>query len=194
MQDDLNTQQAREHLQMVERILAESSQRMNFGESLFIVWGVYSAVATLGFYFIARNVLPQQALWGQVVLLALAIGFTIWRVRTSREARARRSIVQREFLNVLFLTLGLAFVANVGAFNLFSGMAASAIWSFSEAIVLFFIGMHGNRRAQVCGIAVVVSMVIANFAPTRDAMAYVLAAGMLVGYAGFGVAELLAGD
>ncbi|MBV8722108.1 MAG: hypothetical protein JO277_08170, partial [Candidatus Eremiobacteraeota bacterium] len=46
------------------------------------------------------------------------------------------------------------------------------------------------RRAQVCGITVVVSMVVANF--TRgDVTAYALAAGMIAGYGGFGVAELL---
>jgi hypothetical protein len=102
-------------------------------------------------------------------------------------------LVEREFFNVLWLTLALAFVANVGAFNLFAGWGGAAIWTFTEAIVLFFIGMHGNRRAQVAGVLVVVSLVAANFVSTSIA-GYVLAAGMLVGYAGFGVAELLAGD
>jgi hypothetical protein len=53
--------------------------------------------------------------------------------------------------------------------------------------------MHGNRRAQVAGILVVVSLIAANFAPPAIA-GYILAAGMLGGYAGFGVSELLAHD
>jgi hypothetical protein len=40
---------------------------------------------------------------------------------------------------------------------------------------------------------VVVSLVAANFAPPSMA-AYVLAAGMLAGYGGFGLSELLARD
>jgi hypothetical protein len=58
---------------------------------------------------------------------------------------------------------------------------------------LFFIGLHGNRRAQLAGIAVIVSLIAANF--TDPAIAgYILAAGMVVGYAGFGLAEMLARD
>jgi hypothetical protein len=101
--------------------------------------------------------------------------------------------VQREFFNMLWLTMGLAFIVNVGAFNIFRGWASAGIWSFAEAIVLFFIGIHGNRRALVAGIVVVVSLVVANFVGPATA-GYVLAAGMVVGYAGFGIAELLSGD
>jgi hypothetical protein len=82
---------------------------------------------------------------------------------------------------------------NVGAFYIFSGWASAAIWSFAEAIVLLFIGLHGNRRAQICGVLLVVSVVIANFSPATT-IGYVLAAGMFAGYAGFGIAELFARD
>jgi hypothetical protein len=51
--------------------------------------------------------------------------------------------------------------------------------------------MHGNRRAQIAGVLVIVSLVAANFASPGIA-GYVLGAGMLVGYAGFGASELLA--
>jgi len=190
---EIDPKEAHDHLAMVDRILAESSQKLCFGGSLFIVWGLYSGIATLGFHFIAKGTLPSQALFAQAALLAICIVYSIWRVRANRGNIARRSIVQREFLNVLYLTLGLAFVANLGAFNLFRGMGAAAIWSFAEAVVLFFIGMHGNRRAQIAGIIVIVSMVVANFS-SGDNVAYALAAGMVAGYAGFGVAEELAHD
>ena len=67
---------------------------------------------------------------------------------------------------MLWLTLGLAFVVDVAAFNVFTGLASAAIWSVAETIVLLYIGMHGNRRAQI--------------------------AGVLVGYAGFGASEMFA--
>jgi hypothetical protein len=99
--------------------------------------------------------------------------------------------VQREFFNVLWLAIGLAFVVNVAVYRIFSGAAAAAIWSVAEAIVLLYIGMHGNRRAQIAGVLVVVSLIAANFAPPA-VVGYVLGAGMLFGYAGFGLSELLA--
>lgn len=191
--ESLDGAQAREHIEMVERILSESSQRLCSGAGYFIVWGLYSGSATIGFQLINNGVLPPAALWGQGALLLAAIVYTILASRAQRAASTRRSLVQREFLNVLALTIGLAFIANVGAFNLFHGWAASAIWSFAEAIVLLYIGMHGNRRAQICGVLVVVSMIVANFVH-GDLAGYVLAAGMVAGYAGFGIAERLAGD
>ncbi len=101
--------------------------------------------------------------------------------------------MQREFFNVLWLTIVLAIVVNVAAFRNFSGLASAAIWSVAEAIVLLYIGLHGNRRAQAAGVFVVVSLIVANF--VGDALApYVLAGGMLAGYGGFGASELLARD
>ena len=191
--DSLESGQARDHIEMVERILAESSQRLCYGTEYFIVWGIYSAAVTVTFQLMHNGVLPLAAIWGQAALLVAAIAFTIVRSRTKDRTQVRLSIVQREFFNVLWLTMSLAFVVNVGAFNLFSGWASAGIWGFAEAIVLLFIGLHGNRRAQVCGVLVVVSIVVANFsAPTS--IGYVLAAGMFVGYCGFGIAEMLARD
>jgi hypothetical protein len=191
--DSFEKAEAREHIEMVQRILVESSQRLCYGAEYFVVWGVYSAAVTVSWQLIHNGALPLAAVWGQAALLVAAIVFTIVRSRMKRNADDRLSIVQREFFNVLWLTMSLAFVVNVGAFNLFSGWASAGIWGFAEAIVLLFIGLHGNRRAQICGVLVVVSLVVANFsAPTS--IGYVLAAGMFVGYCGFGIAEMLAND
>ncbi len=191
--ESIDARQAREHIEMVERILVESSQRLCHGAEYFIVWGIYSAAATVSWSFIRSGALPPSAVWGQVALLAAAIAFTIVRSRTKRGEEGRRSLVQREFFNMLWLTMSLAFIVNLAAFNIFSGWASAAIWSFAEAIVLLFIGLHGNRRAQICGVLVVVSIVIANFIAPQFT-GFVLAAGMLAGYSGFGIAELLAGE
>ena len=189
--EGLDAQQARDHLAMVDRILAESSQRLRFGAEYFLVWGLYSGICTLILHLVAIHTLPASALVAVAALLVASIGFSIWRGFAKSRETLRRSIVQREYFNVLWLTIGLAFVANVGAYNIFDGLASAAIWSFGAAIVLLFIGMHGSRRAQVAGVLVVVSLIVANFVPHSQA-AYVLAAGMVVGYGGFGLLELLA--
>jgi hypothetical protein len=101
--------------------------------------------------------------------------------------------MQREFLNVLYLTIGLAAIANIGAYNIFAGWGPAGLWSFAESVVLLYIGLHGNRRALIAGLLVVASLIFANFAGNQSA-GYVLGIGMVLGYAGFGVAELLAHD
>jgi hypothetical protein len=189
--ESLDGAEAREHIEMIERILAESSQRLRSGADYFIVWGLYSAVVTASWQLIRNGTLPLAAAWGQAALLLVAIAYSVARARSKETCEGRRSLVQREFLNMLYLTLGLAFIMNVGAYRLLPGWSSSVIWSFAEAVVLLFVGLHGNRRALVGGIVVVVSVVVANFTPPSQA-GFALAAGMLLGYGGFGVADLLA--
>lgn len=189
--EPIDAAQARDHIEMVDRILAESSQRLCAGGEYFVVWGVGSAAVTALFGLANGRILPAAALWATPLILAACVAFSVLRGRSTRRTLARTSWLQLEFFKVLWLTIGLAFVVNVAAFNLFPGVASAAIWSVAEAIVLLFIGMHGNRRAQLAGLVVVASIIAANFGPPSIA-GYVLAAGMLVGYGGFGLAELLA--
>lgn len=187
---DLSAPEARDHVEMIQRILAESHQRLCSGGEFFIVWGLASAFITVVAHLAARSVLPQTALISIPVVLVGCSIYSIVRGRQTRRMLARTSLLQREFFNVLWLTIGLAFVVDVAVFNIFAGIASAAIWSVAEAIVLLYIGMHGNRRAQIAGVLVVVSLIVANFVDS-NLTAYVLAAGMLAGYTGFGIGELL---
>lgn len=191
--DGIDATQARDHIEMVDRILAEVQPRLCTGGEFFVVWGLVSAYLTVVFHLANRALIPAAALWSVPVVLVAAALYSVARGRGLRGRLARTSLVQREFFNVLWLTIGLAFIVNVAVYRIFAGLASAAIWSVAEAIVLLYIGMHGNRRAQIAGLLVVVSLVVANFIDTGIA-AYVLAAGMLAGYTGFGVSELLARD
>jgi hypothetical protein len=189
--EPIDAEQARDHVEMVERILAQSQGRLCTGGEFFVVWGLFSGIVTGIWQLVDNAVLPRTALWFSAAALAAAIVYSIGRGRYYSQRRQRRTFLEGEFFNVLWLTIGLAFVANVAASNLFSGWAQAAIWTFAESIVLLYIGLHGNRRALVCGVFMVASMVAANFVSPSLA-GYVLAGGMIVGYAGFGTAELLA--
>jgi hypothetical protein len=191
--DHIDSAQAREQVEMIERILAASSQRLYAGGEYFLVWGLYSALVAVLWQLIYNDLASYWALTIAGVALVAAIVFSTRRARSDGTSNGRRSLLQREFLNVLYLTLGLAFVANFACFHLFSGWGQVAIWSFAEAVVVFYIGMHGNRRAQIAGILIIVSMAVANFVDPTIA-GYVLASGMVFGYAGFGLSEMLARD
>lgn len=189
----MEASEAREQLEMVDRIIASSSQRLCAGGEFFVVWGIVGAAIDALVTAVNARVLPGQAMWAYPVLLVVAIAFSVVRTRQYRARGDRMSILQREYLNVLWLAISLTVVVMFTTFNIFTTVVAVAsLWSFAEAIVLFYIGMHGNRRAQIGGIIVLASLVLANF--TSPYGGWVLAAGVLLGYAGFGVAELTARD
>ena len=73
---ELDAAEARDHLEMVERILAESQQRLCAGGEFFVVWGLFSGGATLAGHLIARGIAPAGLIW--VVAAALA---ATWRFR-----------------------------------------------------------------------------------------------------------------
>ncbi len=187
----MEASEAREHLEMVERIIAESSQRLQAGGEFFVVWGAICAAIDALVTATEQGLLPAAALWVYPVLIAGGIGFSILRTRYYRTCGERMSLLQREYLNVLWLTISVAAITMFVSFNIFrTFVAQAALWSFAETIVLFYIGMHGNRRAQIGGIAVFASLIVANFMPLYAG--WILALGVLIGYAGFGLAELFA--
>jgi hypothetical protein len=188
--DDVNAGKARDDLEMVRQILAQSHQRLCAGGEYFVVWGLFSGGATVAGHLISVGTAPLGLLWAVAALLAACIAFSVIRARALSGAIGRESLVQREFFYVLWLAVALAFFVNVAVFRVFSGLASAGIWSFSEALVLLYVGLHGNRCATVCAALVMVSMVLANFGPAHLS-AYILAAGMIAGYTGFGLAELL---
>jgi hypothetical protein len=190
----MDASEAREHLEMVERIIAESSQRLRAGGEFFLVWGLVGAILDVLITLAVAGRISATAFYATyAVLIVAGIGFSIVRSRYYQQCGNRMSLLQREYLNVLWLTIALATVAMFTMYHLFDSITAlMGLWSFAETIVLFYIGMHGNRRAQIGGIAILASMILANF--ISGYAGWILAAGILVGYAGFGAAELIAGD
>jgi len=189
----MDASEAREHLELVERIIAQSAQRLHVGAEFFLVWGLFGATCD-GLFTAAESgsISTGVTLVAYAVLLLAAVAFSVLRARYYRECGERMSLLQREYLNVLWLTIALATVATFTTFNIFSSVVArGSLWSFAEAIVLFYVGMHGNRRAQIGGIVILASLIAANFVPFPGA-GWILAAGVLLGYAGFGAAELIA--
>jgi MFS family permease len=190
----VDASEARNHLEMVERIIAESSQRLKAGGEFFLVWGVIgAALDALIAAAVADQISATVFYVAYPLLILIGVAFSILRSRYYHRCGERMSLLQREYLNVLWLTIALATIAMFTMFNLFHSFTAEmALWSFAETLVLFYVGMHGNRRAQIGGIVLLASLILANFIPAY--VGWILAAGVLLGYAGFGAAELIARD
>ena len=168
---------------------AASLQKVEAGD-VFLVWGLISGTMNLLSQLVAAGHLPQSALWASVGLLVVGAFYTAGRAGYYRARSGTMSLLQREFLNVLWLALGLAFITDAIGFNIFAQWAQAAIWTVMGAFVLLYIGMHGNRRGLIGGILLIASVAGANFTPQYAG--YVLAGGMYLGWAGFGLAETVA--
>jgi hypothetical protein len=190
--ESLTASQAREHIEMVDHILSRSERSLHVGGEFFIVWGIFSAVVTLMVQLVVDGKLAQSSLWVLPVLLAAAIAGSVIRGRQLGKREDGLSLIQREFFAVLWIALGVAVFTDMLGYRIFTTWASSAIWTVAGAIVLFFIASHGNRRALACGIIMLGSLATANFMPAFTG--YALAAGMLFGYAGFGIVSLIARD
>ncbi len=188
----MDASEARDHLDTVNRIISSSSQRLYAGGEFFVAWGVAGAILDVLFTLVAAGKLPPSAQWINLFIIAGATGYTVARARHYRISDHPMSLLQREYLNVLQIAIGAAVFANVLAFNLLSPNASIAIWNIVESIVLAYIAIHGNTWARAGTAVLLLSIAVANFEPQYAA--YVLAGGVLLGYAGFGAAELLARD
>ena len=186
----MNPSEAREHLQMADRIVAASTRELSMcgAGPFFITWGLFSASVDVMFQLARDGIVPVRALWIEPALLLVAIVLSVLYGRRLGREKGERTFLHREYLNVLWITLAISFVATAGGFRLFPDFGLGGIWSVAASIVLFYIGLHANRRALAGGVVVMASLIIANFSPAI--VGYVLAAGFLVGYTGFGLSEL----
>ncbi|HEY5094106.1 MAG TPA: hypothetical protein VII69_03210 [Candidatus Eremiobacteraceae bacterium] len=188
----METSEAREHLEIVDRVLSQADQTVFVGGDIFLVWGIASGSLDVVFQLGAESRIGVAWYAAVALAFALAIVYTIIRVRGLSSHSKRMSRAQYEYLNVLWLVFGITAVASSAAFNIFSGWSAAALWTIAAAIVTAYIAIHGNRRAAVGAVILIASLVAASFMP--HVPGYVLAAGMLVGYSGFGLATMLARD
>lgn len=186
----MDVSEARDHLEMVEKIIAASSTKLEAGGEFFVIWGVAGAAFDGINYLVGSGRLAPGYQWCYFVILGLAVALTMLRSRAYRKTASRMSLLQREYLNMLWLTIAMAFLMSLLGGHLLGNLGIMATWNVVEAIVLFYIGMHGNRRATIGAIVLLISIALANFIPEYDKLW--LAAGVLFGYGGFGVADLLA--
>lgn len=188
----MDTSEAHEHLGIVERVLAEADRTVYVFGDFFIVWGLAAGMLDIIYQLRLDGRVGDNAFIVAAIGLAAAIVYTIVRARGLSANGRRMSRVQRDYLNVLWLVFGITAICQIAAYNIFAGWSSAALWTVASAVVASYIGLHGNRRGIVGGVVLVASLIAASFMP--HVAGYVLAAGMLVGYAGFGVASLLARD
>src|SRR3981081_4728524 len=99
----MDTSEAREHLDIVDRVLSQTEQTVCVGGDLFVVWGFASALLDVIFQLRVDGRVGDSSFIVPAVGLAFAIVYSIVRGRSLARSSNRMSRVQHEYLNVLWL-------------------------------------------------------------------------------------------
>lgn len=185
----MDPSEAREHLDLVDRILTETDRSMCVIGDVFVVWGVVAAAIDVVFQLVMTGRTPGWWAWLPLVLVPAAIAYTVVRSIQAKGSSDRLTTVGREYLNVVWVVFGLMAVVQSAAFHLFPGWAGAALWSLAAAIITLYVGMHGDRAGMLGGVVLLASMIVASFVPAY--CGWILAGGMLLGYSGYGVAAMI---
>lgn len=184
----MNPSEAREHLDLVDRILTETDRSLCVIGDVFVAWGLVAAAIDVVFQLAVTGRAHGWWEWLPLVLIPAAILYTAVRSVQAKNASERMTVAGRDYLNVVWVVFGLMAVAQTAAFHLFPGWSGAALWTLAGAIITFYIALRGDRAALLGGIALIASMIVAGFVPAY--CGWILAAGMLLGYSGFGIAAM----
>ncbi len=184
--------EVREHLDLVDRILSRTDKSVCLIGDIFVVWGLASALTDLIFQLSQSGKIAGVWQLASAASLLIAVIYTIVRVRMAKGSASRMTIAAREYINVLWVVFGLTAVAQVGASHFFQDWTAAAMLTLAAAMLTWYVALSSrNVAALIGGCILVASLIIASYVTVPG---YVLAAGMLLGYAGFGVAAMLTRD
>lgn len=188
----MDTREAREHLEMVDRILSRTDSPHTFRPyaPAFIIIGIAAALITAGMQLglDGHGYAVTQAGGGTMIL---GYAYLIWAGVAARRNAERLSMSDVRWGRTCAAVWLAVFVAAFAQPHVFVNWAAAAIWSLGAAIQMLLIGFFGDRRALAGGIILALSMPAANWSPQPG---YVLAGGFILGYVLPGIAKLFDRD
>lgn len=181
----MNPTEAREHLEMVDRILSRADDTpVRPIPGLIVAWGFAAAAIDAGqqLYFshtavragawIADGALLAGILYTVAVMLSLRRNACYMRVSNTEKQMGRA-------MGAVWFTVLVAAFAQP---HVFGGWGGAAVWSMGAAMMMLMVGFNGDRRGLTGGLVLLASVLLANYALPQLA-GYVLAAGFIAGYA-----------
>jgi hypothetical protein len=178
--------EARDHLEMVDRILTRAEEPCPLSPFPFLVWGVAGAIMNVVIQLvIVQNGSPWlYTIFGGALILAVALTIA-WSFRL-RAVLDAGTLVNRQVFNALNLAWIVALIAQLGAPRIFPEWAQAALWLLMYGAAMALVGLLVRSRPVVIGgFVMLASIVVANFA--LPYAGYVLALGDLIGMAGAGI-------
>lgn len=181
----MDANEAREHLEMVDRILTRAdSEPVRYVPGLIIVWGIAAALMCLGSQLAVSHIGGRTGEWLSFAALlagmvySVATSVVLWRSDTFDRVSTIEKRMGRTIGAVWFTVVVAAFSQP----HVFAGWGGAAVWSMGAAIMMLMSGFSGDKRGLAGGLILLASVLAANyvFAQTPG---YALAAGFILGYA-----------
>ncbi len=186
MSQELNALQARDHIEMVDRILARADDTtVCVPYQPFLYWGIAAAVINVVSERVSVQHDSSELYWIAAAALVLALGLTIgWARRL--HGQERRSLVGRQVYYAFNTAWIVSLACMLLAFRIFPQWGQAAIWSIMYGSAMLFAATLVRSRVLLAGGAVLIASILcANFAVGYAG--YILAAGDLIGLAGAGL-------
>jgi hypothetical protein len=181
----MEAHEAREHLEMVDRILSRAEgEPVRLLPGLIIMWGLAAAAIDAGQQMYFSHVGGRTGLWAMNaallagILYSVAVTVSIFRGRSFERVSRTEAQMGRVMGAVWFTVLVAAFAQP----HVFAGWGGAAVWSMGAAIMMLITGFDGDRRGLAGGLVLLGSVLAANYLLPQSA-GYVLAAGFIFGYA-----------
>jgi hypothetical protein len=176
----MDAREAREHLEMVDRILSRAEPPKNYRpwSWAFIIVGLAAALIEAGAQLSRDGHGPLVAEAGAALMIAGYV-YMIWAGYSSRRNAERVPASEARIgkaCSAVWLAVFIAFWAQPHIFGMW---ASGAIWNLGGAIQMLMFGFFGDRKSLIGGLLLAISIPAANYVAQPG---YVLAAGFLLGY------------
>jgi hypothetical protein len=188
----VDTNEAREHLEMVDRILSRAEPAKNYRPWTWaiIIVGIAAALIQAGGQAAVNGHGYAVEIAG-AVLMGCGYIYMAWVSYGARRNVERMSTSEARIgkaCSAVWVAVVIAFFAQP---HIWSMWAAGAIWNLGGAIQMLMFGFFGDRRALIGGLLLAISIVAANYV---SAPGYALAAGFVLGYVVPGVLTVIDKD
>lgn len=180
----MDAREAREHLEMVDRILTRAEgEPVRFIPGLIIVWGVAAAAIDAGQQLYFSHVEGRFGAWLADAALLIGVLYSVAvSMSISRNRRFERvSITEMRLGRIMGAVWFTVLVAAFAQPHVFAGWGGAAVWSMGAAIMMLMSGFSGDRRGLAGGLILLASVLAANYVLPQTP-GYVLAAGFILGY------------
>lgn len=187
---NLETEDLRDHLQMVDRILARVDEAPRISGWPFIMWGAVGGAMNVVSQLVVVQSGSPSLYWfpGALLLIAVLSMVTFGRKMKSQE---RRGLLDGHISNMFMIAWIVAMVEMLGANRIFTAWGQAGIWSLLFGVAMMYVALLSRSRAVFAGGAILILSILAANLELHYA-GYILAAGDFIGMGGAGIALTLA--
>lgn len=180
----MDAHEAREHLEMVDRILTRADgEPIRYMPGLIVAWGFGAAAIDIGDQLMMSGAM-RAGTWlaSSAFVLGVAYSIAVSIALSRNRSFERMSIIESRMGRIMGAVWFTVVVAAFAQPHVFSGWGGAAVWSMGAAIMMLMSGFSGDRRGLIGGLILLASVLAANYLWPHGA-GYVLAGGFILGYA-----------